>query len=171
MTFDFSVRLATVDDAPVLARHRAEMFHDMGEVPACAYDALVAASRAFFVETIAAGTYWGWLAVEASGERQVVGGVGLLLRERLPRPDPASGGVAARADGYVLNVFTERAWRRRGVARRLMEELIAWAQTRDFGRLTLHASVAGRGLYEQLGFTLTNEMQLVLRAKVGKAGG
>ena len=169
MSAALSVRAATAADAGILARHRAEMFRDMGEAPAGTYDALVAASRAFFEETIAAGTYRGWLAVDpATGA--VVGGAGLMLRERLPRPDRASGAVEARAEGYVLNVYTEPAWRRRGVARRLMDELITWAKAHAIGRLTLHASAKGQGLYEQLGFRVTNEMRLVLGPGPGAAG-
>jgi len=168
MTAELTVRLATVADAPILARHRAEMFRDMGEVAEGAYEDLVVASRAFFEKTIAADAYWGWLAVDPATQA-VVAGVGLLLRERLPRPDAASGGVVVRAEGYVLNVYTERDWRRRGVARRLMKELVAWARAHEFGRLTLHASAKGRGLYEALGFTLTNEMRLMLAPKHGGA--
>ena len=170
MSAALNVRAATAADAGILARHRAEMFRDMGEVAPGTYDALVAASRAFFEQTVAAGMYRGWLATDPATQT-VVAGVGLMLRERLPRPDRASGAVEARAEGYVLNVYTEPAWRRRGVARRLMDELIAWAKAHEIGRLTLHASAQGHGLYERLGFRATNEMRLVLGPGPGAARG
>src|SRR5713226_5045516 len=43
-----TIRLATSRDADVLARHRAEMFKDMGELPAALYDTLVQAARSYF---------------------------------------------------------------------------------------------------------------------------
>ena len=64
-------------------------------------------------------------------------------------------------EAIVLNVFTELGWRRRGVARRLMERVIEWSRTHKVARLVLHASPDGRSLYDQLGFAATNEMQYV----------
>jgi GNAT superfamily N-acetyltransferase len=59
----------------------------------------------------------------------------------------------------VLNVYVEPHWRRRGLARRLMQEILEWAPTAGVARLVLHASREGRPLYEALGFTATNEMR------------
>jgi len=42
----YRIRRATAADAGVLARHRAEMFRDMGELPDGLYDTLVEAARA-----------------------------------------------------------------------------------------------------------------------------
>ena len=44
-----------------------------------------------------------------------------------------------------------------------MECIIAWCREQGFATLYLHASDAGRPLYEQLGFEPTNEMRLELR--------
>jgi GNAT superfamily N-acetyltransferase len=60
----------------------------------------------------------------------------------------------------ILNVFTARSWRRRGVAEALMRELLAWCRDNGVESVVLHASNEGRPLYEKLGFTATNEMQL-----------
>jgi GNAT superfamily N-acetyltransferase len=158
---DVLIRRAGAADAAVLARHRAEMFRDMGELPQESYAALLAASQAHFAEAIPAGRYHGWVAVRADRPEEVVAGVGLQLIERLPRPD-TRGRLVAASEGYVFNVFTERAWRRRGVAERLMQEVIAWARARGIRRLALHASAEGRLLYQKLGFVATNEMRCEL---------
>jgi GNAT superfamily N-acetyltransferase len=60
----------------------------------------------------------------------------------------------------VVNVFTEPAWRRRGIAELLMRRLLAWAREERLDRVVLHASAEGRPLYERLGFVSTNEMRL-----------
>jgi GNAT superfamily N-acetyltransferase len=56
-------------------------------------------------------------------------------------------------------VYTEPAWRRRGVADALMRQVIRWAEAERLDRLVLHASEAGRALYQRLGFAPTNEMR------------
>lgn len=68
--------------------------------------------------------------------------------------------------------FTEKAWRRRGLARLLMEEVLKGAKTSRIDTLVLHASGDGRPLYEQLGFAQTNEMryQGVLRPACRRLG-
>ena len=58
-----------------------------------------------------------------------------------------------------MNVFTERAWRRRGIAEQLMQHVIDWSRSHGIARLVLHASPDGRSLYERLGFEPTNEMR------------
>ncbi len=59
----------------------------------------------------------------------------------------------------MLNVFTEPAWRRRGLAELLMRHILDWARQERLDRLVLHASDDGRPLYERLGFAATNEMR------------
>jgi GNAT superfamily N-acetyltransferase len=68
-------------------------------------------------------------------------------------------GVAEGRHAIVLNVWTEPRWRRQGVAESLMEAVLGWARAERLDRLVLHASEAGRPLYERLGFVRTNEMR------------
>jgi GNAT superfamily N-acetyltransferase len=67
-----------------------------------------------------------------------------------------------RSRGFVLNMYTEPAYRRRGLAKQVLESIIAWCREQGFKAVLLHASDAGRGLYEQMGFEPTNEMRLLL---------
>lgn len=151
-----SIRRATAADAGVLARHRADMFRDMGQLPADLRDTLVEAARAYFATAVPDGRYVAWLA-EVEGE--IVAGAGLQLRELLPRPAAGGTRLVRGPQGLILNVFTEPAWRRRGVAAALMRELLRWCRANGIESLVLHASADGRPLYEKLGFTPTNEMR------------
>jgi GNAT superfamily N-acetyltransferase len=63
---------------------------------------------------------------------------------------------------WVLNVYTEPAYRRRGLAKVVLQTMIGWCREQGFRSVSLHASDAGRSLYESLGFRPTSEMQLVL---------
>ena len=151
-----SIRRATAADAGVLARHRADMFRDMGQLPADLRDTLIEAARAYFATAVPDGRYVAWLA-EVEGE--IVAGAGLQLRELLPRPVAGGTRLVRGPQGLILNVFTEPAWRRRGVAAALMRELLRWCRANGIESLVLHASADGRPLYEKLGFTPTNEMR------------
>ena len=57
-----------------------------------------------------------------------------------------------RRRGYVSSVYTEPDWRLRGIARHLMEQLLARAREMGVARLVLWASDMGRPLYLDLGF-------------------
>jgi GNAT superfamily N-acetyltransferase len=148
----YRIRIATAADAAVIAHHRAAMFRDMGVLPEADVAALSAATRAHLATVLPSGVYRGWLA-ERDGE--VVAGGGLLVQPTWPRPEALEGG----AEAYLLNVYTEPAHRRRGVARALMDAMLAWCRARGITRFALHASDEGRPLYESLGFIATNEMR------------
>ena len=64
---------------------------------------------------------------------------------------------------WILNMYTEPRARRRGIAKRLMEVMIEWCRARGFSAVSLHASEAGRPVYEAMGFVQTNEMRIKLR--------
>jgi GNAT superfamily N-acetyltransferase len=64
--------------------------------------------------------------------------------------------------GNILNVYTVEAYRRRGLARELMQAIVDWCRENGIDTVVLHASPSGRSLYDSMGFTPTNEMRLRL---------
>jgi len=157
----FLIRRATVEDARVIALHRARMFHDMGEISDEAYDDFLAASQEWTERGLTSGEYIGWLAVPKDQPDLIVAGGGVQLRRVPPHPcRPARDGQFAKGrHAIVLNVFTEPEWRKRGAATFVMEEILGWAREEKLDRLVLHASDQARSLYEQMGFIATNEMR------------
>jgi len=63
-------------------------------------------------------------------------------------------------EAYILNVYTEPSARRLGLARRLMERLLAEARAAGVRRIWLRASDEGRPLYESMGFGPRNYLEL-----------
>lgn len=63
---------------------------------------------------------------------------------------------------FVNAVFVQPAYRRRGVARALMEAAISWARERGCTRVRLRSSDEGRPLYQSLGFRAGREMEIDL---------
>jgi len=157
----FSVRRAQVDDAPVIALHRARMFQDMGELSEAAFEELRRATLTWTERALASGEYIGWLGTLKAKPDTIVGGAGIQLRRVAPHPrrPPLDGAIGKGRHAIVLNVFTEPEWRRRGLARLLMEEIVRWTRAEELDRLVLHASSQARPLYEKMGFALTNEMR------------
>jgi GNAT superfamily N-acetyltransferase len=161
MPASFTIRPATITDVDVIARHRAEMFTEMGLVPAPLYPELVSGTVDYLQRAIPSGEYVGWMASPEHDPATIVAGAGAQRRRLLPVPLIADEGtvIAHGHQAIVLNVFTEPAWRRQGLAATLMRHIIEWARTGNIESLVLHASDDGRPLYEKLGFVQTNEMR------------
>ncbi|HEY6944614.1 MAG TPA: GNAT family N-acetyltransferase [Candidatus Acidoferrum sp.] len=150
------VRRATAEDLKHILHHRLAMFEEMGFRDAEVLARVEAVSREYFREALRAGTYMGWMAENSDGE--VVGGGGIVVAGW-----PGFPGENHAKRAWILNMYTEPEARRCGVAKRLMQEMIGWCRGQGYGMVALHASAAGRPLYESLGFQQTNEMSLKLR--------
>lgn len=149
----YTLRAATAGDAELIAAQRERMFIDMG----VRYTEAGARFAPWVQPRLQSGDYLGWLA-EAGGA--VVAGAGLLLLDWPPHfadPQPLRS--------YLLNVYVEPGHRGRGLARHLTEQAMAETRRRHIRVMSLHASEAGRPVYEKLGFAPTNELRIVLEAQ------
>ena len=151
----FSIRRATVADVPTITAHRRRMFEDMGRGTPSQLDAMDAKFTPWVSNKIACGEYLAWFFVNERDE--VVAGAGLILLDQTPSPFDLS-----EKRGYILNVYVDRDYRRRSLARRLMLTILDYCREQDIRVTELHASDQGRPLYESLGFKPTNEMRLRL---------
>jgi ribosomal protein S18 acetylase RimI-like enzyme len=157
----FAVREAHTTDIPLLARHRAAMFRDMGQLAPHQEQALERATASYLQEALPRGDYLAWVAEQhAAPPRSIIGGAGVQLRPILPRPRIGADELELGPEAIVLNVYVEPEWRRRGVADALMRAVLDALGERGIRRVVLHASADGRQLYERLGFVPTNEMRL-----------
>jgi GNAT superfamily N-acetyltransferase len=153
---EIRIRTAGVEDLKHILHHRRAMFEEMGFRESSVLDRVEEFSREYFTEALQTGTYKGWLAEESNGE--VVGGGGIVVAAW-----PGYPGENHAERVWILNMYTEPGARRRGVAKRLLEVMIEWCRKKGFSTVSLHASSAGRSLYETVGFQQTNEMTLKLR--------
>ncbi len=148
-----TLRAATVADAATIQAQRDAMFTDMGSDMA-RVRASSAPSLAWLRGALTDGTYSGIL-IEMDGK--VVAGAGVSW-QRLP-PSPRT---LPTLRAYIQNVYVAPEQRGQGLARHLMEILLAECRTRGVEQVSLHASDAGRPTYVKLGFVPTNEMHLTL---------
>lgn len=151
----FPIRAGTVADAELIIRHRRAMFSDMGLRDTAWLDGVANSFLPWVRRKLETGDYLAWFAVAEDGS--VAAGAGLWLVEWFPH-----GLDRGSLRGYMLNVYTEPQYRRRGLARQLMQITLDYCRDRGIAIATLHASDEGRPLYESLGFKATNEMRIEL---------
>ena len=146
-------RAAGADEFPAAAELRAEMALEMGSD----FDALSPDWRpkwcAFFGGKQATGNGQLFLAYDGEGP------IGCVVATI---PDEYRRACFGIRHAHVNAVYVKPAFRRQGIARRLMQLVIAWARERDCSRVRLRTSEDGRFLYESLGFREGREMELDL---------
>jgi GNAT superfamily N-acetyltransferase len=160
----FIVRQATTADGAIIAHHRVAMFMDMGRVGPSGVERLREATAAWLAQAMPRGEYLGWLAAPCETPERTVAGAGVQVRRVLPFPWDLPDGRREIAEGrqaIIVNVYTDPEFRRRRVARRLLEAILAWARSTRLESLVLHAAPDGRRLYESMGFAPTNEMRFM----------
>src|ERR1700728_4154231 len=152
---NLTIREARATDIPEILRQRRRMYEDMDDNEPAALDTMASLSSVYLTTAIADRSWRAWLA--ADGDRIVAGGAVVVS------PWPAHPYDLECRRATILNVYTDPEYRRRGVARKLLQTIIAWCQREGFAHVTLHASDDGRHVYESLGFEASNEMRLKLR--------
>ena len=155
MTTTYSVRWATVQDIPALVAYRRAMFESMGVQDAGVLERMCAAMATYLEQALPSEEYLGWVA-EAGGE--VIASGGAVIHRLPPGPRNMDG-----REGYLMNIYTVPEWRGRGVATAVVQTILDYLHANGIPVATLHATPAGRPIYEHLGFQDTNEMRLVLK--------
>lgn len=150
------LRPLQLDDLDLVCRHREDMFREAGR-PDDLLDAMREPFRRWLEPRLAQSEYFGFVA-ELAGEP--IGGIGLMAIEWPPHP---AHPLDARR-GYVLNLFVEPEHRGRGVARALMAASDDAFARQALSYAILHATEAGKPLYERIGWAATTEMGKPLKA-------
>jgi GNAT superfamily N-acetyltransferase len=152
---NLQIREGTLADIPEILRQRRRMYEDMRYTDTAALRAMLELTDDYLRKALAQGTCRSWLACV---DGRPIGGGAVVIT-----PWPAHPYDLECRRATILNVYTDPEYRRRSVARRLMQAMIEWCRGEGFARVTLHASEEGRHLYESLGFEASNEMRLNLR--------
>jgi GNAT superfamily N-acetyltransferase len=112
----------------------------------------------YFIQAIPSGDFIAWVA-EIGGK--IVATSGMVVW----RKPAIYGGVESGKLGYLLNFYTIPEARRKGIATRLLNELIKEAELLGLRYLHLHASKDGEPIYRKAGFVEPNQPELTLRLK------
>ena len=149
------IRPVSPSDFTLICDHRSAMFKEAGNRAAD----LLAMSPSFATwlrPRLEDGSYFGFIADSSDGKP--IAGVGLMEIDWPPHPSHPND----CRRGYVLNLYVDPAFRGRGVARALMERSEQTFRERKIVYAILHATDAGRPLYESSGWSQTSEMAIRL---------
>jgi GNAT superfamily N-acetyltransferase len=151
----FLISHAGPDDLDVLVSHRQMMWEDIHPELGVTIRRSEKRTRSWIERKLADGRLIGFIARAPDGK--VAGSGCVWIREEQPRPTNPRQAVP-----YLMSVYTEKPYRRRGAARSVVKKALKWCRDNGYERVVLHASDDGRSLYESLGFERTYEMRLRL---------
>ena len=149
---EFRFRRASIRDLPNLIHHRHAMLHEMRPATREELAAVDGAYSRFVRREMKARRMYSFI-VETE-DTKVVAGAAIWLREAPPRVNFPGGRIP-----YLMSLYTEPAYRRKGLATLIVKECMKWSRDKEYPWMSLHASEAGRELYEKLGWKPTTEMR------------
>lgn len=145
---------ATIDDIDILTESRIKVLRaanklsedvDMTEVEKESYE--------YYSKALRDGSHTAYLAFDG---KTLVGAGGVSYYRVMPTYHNPSGNKA-----YIMNMFTDPNYRRKGIAFRTLDLLVKDAKSRGIDAISLEATDMGRPLYEKYGFVKMNdEMEL-----------
>jgi len=150
-------RRGTLDDVQVLVDLRVRFLNELLNHPENNETRVMRKSLLeYFTEAIPSRDFVAWVA-EYGGK--IVATSGMVVWQK-----PALyGGVESGKLGYLLNFYTIPEARGKGIATRLLNELIGEAKSMGLRYVHLHASKDGEPIYRKAGFVEPKMPELVLR--------
>lgn len=144
-------RVTDANDIDMLMDVRLSMLRIVNDLPADYIfdDELVVSSRRYFLEG-------DQTTVVAVNDGRCVACASMSYIEIMPTFSHSSGKRA-----HLMNVYTEESYRRRGIARQLVNMLIEDARVHGATDISLDATESGRPLYESMGFKASEECMVI----------
>lgn len=151
---DLIYKRATSEDIDILTRTRIEVLRaanqlsddiDMSEVEKESYS--------YYQKALCDDSHIAYLVFDG---KRFVGAGGVSFFQVMPTYHNPSGNKA-----YIMNMYTNPAYRRRGIAAKTLDMLINDTKNKGITAISLEATDMGRPLYEKYGFIKMNdEMEL-----------
>ena len=152
-------RRGMIRDIPVLIDLRVRFLNELYEHPEDDKTEILRKSLLeYFAKAIPSKDFIPWVA-EYNGK--IIATSGMVVWQIPAR----YGGVESGKLGYLLNFYTVPEVRRKGIATRLLNELIGEAKLLGLRYLHLHASKDGINIYRKAGFVEPDQPELVLKLK------
>lgn len=149
-----NIRQACLDDLDLLVQLRVALLEEIGDFTGVtAKEAVTEANRNYLADNMQTGDFLSWVA-EIDGN--IVGTSGLTFWKKPPTYKSLTG-----LEAYIMNMYTLPEWRGKGIAIALLQEIIRFVRTTDVKRIWLHATNAGKPIYEKERFVVPpNELEL-----------
>lgn len=108
---------------------------------------------AYFEKALSSGSC---IAILAEDDQKCIGTGIAFFYDSVPSPFNVTG-----KNAYITSMFVDEHYRNRGIATKILNELISEAVSRGYKKIYLSASDAGKPLYAKVGFQeLSGNMML-----------
>ncbi|MDH4262084.1 MAG: GNAT family N-acetyltransferase [Spirochaetia bacterium] len=145
----FTYRKATIDDISILTELRIEFLKEVKGADLENKNDMYYNIEKYLNNHITDESFIAWLCVF---ENEVIATSGISFYEVPPSHSNITGKI-----GYIMNMYTKKPYRRKGIASILFEKIIEEGLERKVGKLSLHASKDGKSLYQKYGFIENND--------------
>lgn len=151
---NYTYKKASIADLDMLVETRIKVLRaanlldydvDMSEVES--------ESREYYEKALRDGSHTAYLVFDGD---KFIGAGGVSYYSVMPTYHNPSGRKA-----YIMNMYTDPEYRRRGIAYKTLEYLVADVKSKGITLITLEATDAGRPLYEKYGFCIM-ESEMVI---------
>jgi GNAT superfamily N-acetyltransferase len=155
---EFPIRRGRLEDIPILVAHHSLMFKEIMMLKFEPFNAVQweemekSYTQKLQIE-LPSGICRAWVIEDNCN---IVASGAVSVTTNVPVPADSSYHVA-----YIHSIYTDKAYRKMGLARRIVETAIHYCNLQGINRLLLNASDAGRPIYEAIGFRpVDNAMRL-----------
>ena len=150
----FVYKRATMEDIDELVRTRIIVLRAANKLPDDEDMFVVEKeSYAYYRRALETGEHIAYLVYDNGA---FVGAGGVSFYQVMPTYHNPTGKKA-----YIMNMYTNPAYRRKGIAYQTLNLLVADAKNKGIDAISLEATEMGRPLYEKFGFTgMNDEMEL-----------
>lgn len=138
-------RKLTLNDLDIFIQMRINQLQEEG---AKAHFDLTPALKDYYMRHLSDGTFISWLAVD---DRKIIGTSGMSFVEKPPYYGCPSGKI-----GLLSSMFTDKDYRRQGIAKTLLTKVMQEAKDYGCGAVQITASDMGTLLYTNFGFKKNN---------------
>ena len=153
-------RKATLEDVETLAKLRVVFINEVFNIKNSKdSEHLKKELIEYFTNTISDKSVIAWI---AEYENKIISTSTLVLWHA---PPTYTGLGKKGMRGYILNMFTKKPFRKKGIASVLLEKLINEAKALNLEYVHLHSTQDGIGIYKKLGFEDTKYPELNLGIK------
>ena len=149
---EIHIRVATENDAPLLATFRYELRSggEMIETEA----QFIERCTLWMRERLGDGSWQCWI---AEADEVACGSVWAQLVEKIPNPV-----IESECYIYITNFYVCEAYRGRGIGSRLLSEVLTWGKTKDAHTAILWPRERSKPLYLRHGFSVADDVMRVV---------
>jgi len=148
-----TLKKATISDIETIIEYRILFLKEIQGIPSEELVLRLRKSlREYLTKAFENDSFVSWI---AESESKSIGFSGMVVREQ-----PGNFEVPDGKTGYILNMFTLKEFRNKGIGSLLFQKLIDEAKQRNLDRIELHATQDGEPIYKRFGFTEPHDKAL-----------